>query len=360
MIALFEAYPALAERLPHVRLGDYPTPVQRLDRLGEVIGAPRLFVKRDDLSGRPYGGNKVRKLEFLLGRALECGADRVLTLGAAGSNHALATAIYSHRLGLECSSLLHQQPNARYVARNLLFAKRSGARLEPVTSDRVAARIRRHGAFPIPMGGSSVLGTLGFVNAGFELASQMRRDELPAPERIYVALGTMGTAVGLTLGLRAAGHDTRIVAVRVVTERIANPARFRRLYRNANRLLRRLDPTFPLCPLDGVDLRDEFFGGTYALFTPAGMRAVALAREHASLTLEGTYTGKTFAALLADLQDSSLRDAPVLFWNTVNSRPFPADLDEEDYHELPGELHRYFEDPVQPLDESIPPCLTEG
>ncbi|MGH8495803.1 MAG: 1-aminocyclopropane-1-carboxylate deaminase/D-cysteine desulfhydrase [Gammaproteobacteria bacterium] len=349
MIALFEAHPELAERLPRVALGDFPTPVQRLERLGD--GRCELFVKRDDLSAEPYGGNKVRKLEFLLGRAVACGAKRVQTLGAAGSNHALATAIYARRLGLECTSLLYHQPVARYVARNLLFAKRSGATLELAANDLAAAGMRLRGSFHIPMGGSSVLGAIGFVNAGFELAAQVRRDELPRPQWIYVALGTMGTAAGLLLGLRAAGLDTRVVAVRVVAERIASPARLRRLYRNTNRLLHRLDPAFPRCPFEGIEIREEFFGGKYARFTPEGMRAVALARDRASLALEGTYTGKTFAALLEDLRNPSMRDQVIVFWNTFNSRPFPADLAEEDYRELPEGLHRYFEEPAQLLDD---------
>lgn len=354
MIALFEAYPGLAERLPQVRLGDFPTPVQRLERLGEDISAPRLFVKRDDMSARAYGGNKIRKLEFLLGRALQRGADRVLTVGAAGSNHALATAIFASGLGLESTSVLYHQPNARQVARNLLFAKRCGARFELADSARAAGSMRPRSSFNIPMGGSSILGTIGFVNAGLELAAQVRRGELPPPQRIYVALGTMGTAAGLALGLLAAGLDTTVIAVRVVAPYIANPQKFARLYRNTGRLLRRLDVSFPDCPLEGVEFRDEFFGGKYALFTPEGMRAVAMAREH-GLELEGTYTGKAFAALLEDLKSPALRDEAILFWNTYNSRPFPNDLDNEDYRELPGGLHRYFEEPVQPLDKSILP-----
>ncbi|MBA3562481.1 MAG: pyridoxal-phosphate dependent enzyme [Gammaproteobacteria bacterium] len=350
MIALFEAYPGLAGRLPYVGLGEFPTPVHSLERLGDAVGARKLFVKRDDVSALRYGGNKVRKLEFLLGRARQGGADHVLTLGAAGSNHALATAIYAGGLGLASTSVLYHQPNGRYVARNLLFAKRCGARLEVAASDRAAGRVRPHGSFNIPLGGSSILGTVGFVSAGLELAAQVLRGELPPPQRLYVALGTMGTAAGLALGLRAAGLETKIVAVRVVAERIANRARLARLYRNVNRLLSRLDPAFPPCPLAGIELRDEFYGEKYALFTPEGMRAVALAREHESLSLEGTYTGKAFAALLEDMKRPSLRDETILFWNTYNSRPFPHDLDEEDYRELPGELHRYFEEPVQPLD----------
>ncbi|CAN5207123.1 pyridoxal-phosphate dependent enzyme [soil metagenome] len=351
MIALFESYPLLAERLPHVSLGNFPTPVQKLDRLSATIGASVLYAKRDDLSAVPYGGNKVRKLEFLLGRALQRGAEHVLTVGAAGSNHALATAVYARKTGLRTTALLYHQPNTRLVSRNLLYGHRCGAHIEMAADDRAAAATRRRGLYRIPMGGSSILGTIGFVSAGLELASQVRRAEIPPPRRIYVALGTMGTAAGLLLGLRAAKLDATVVAVRVVPSRIANPRAFACLYRNTGRLLRRLDDSFPDCPLAGIEFRDELFGEGYASFTPEGMRAVAMAREHAGLSLEGTYTGKAFAALLADMHEPAVRDQPILFWNTYNSHPFPADLNEQDYRELPTGLHRYFEEPTQPLDE---------
>ena len=351
MIELFATWPALARRLPHSPLADLPTPVRPLTRLGAEIGVPGLYVKEDDASARPYGGNKVRKLEFLLGRAVACGAERVQTVGAAGSNHALATAIYARQLGLASTLLLYHQPNAGYVARNLLMGRRHGARLELARSDRAAAAQRPRGVFNIPMGGSSTLGTIGFVNAGLELAAQVRRGELPEPARVYVALGTMGTAVGLLLGLRAAGLRSTLVAVRVVPPHVASPQKFARLHRNTGRLLRRLEPSFPDTPPAGVEFRDGFFGDQYARFTAEGMHAVALAREHEEIALEGTYTGKALAALLDDAQRSQeLRAGTVLFWNTVNSMPFPADLMHDDYRRLPPALHRYFEEPVQPLD----------
>ena len=351
MIELFATWPALARRLPYSALAEIPTPVQRLAHLGAHIGMPGLYVKRDDLSARPYGGNKVRKLEFLLGRALACGAARVQTVGAAGSNHALATAIYARQLGLASTLLLYHQPIARYVGRNLLMARRQGASLELAASDRAAAAQRPRGVFNIPMGGSSTLGTLGFVNAGLELAAQVRRGELPEPARVYLALGTMGTAAGLLLGLRAGGLRSVLVAVRVVPPHVASPQKFARLHRNTLRLLRRLEPSFPPAPLEGIEFRDEFFGDRYARFTVEGMRAVALAREHEGLSLEGTYTGKALAALLDDARRSRERRAsPALFWNTVNSVAFPADLMQDDYRSLPPALHRYFVEPVQPLD----------
>jgi hypothetical protein len=126
---LFRKFPALQAKLPHVSLGLFPTPVEKADRLGAAIGLDRVYMKRDDLSGTVYGGNKIRMLEFLLGGALRANAKEVVTLGYAGSNHALALAIYADKLGLKCSSYLLPQANAHYVRRNLLACYRHHARL---------------------------------------------------------------------------------------------------------------------------------------------------------------------------------------------------------------------------------------
>jgi D-cysteine desulfhydrase len=129
MIPLFKQYPLLREKLPYVSLGEFPTPVQKLDRIGRDLGMSRLYIKRDDLSGRIYGGNKVRKLEFLLGNTLKANAKEVMTFGGAGSNHALATAIYARQIGLKGISMLMPQPNAHCVRRNLLIGYHCGAEL---------------------------------------------------------------------------------------------------------------------------------------------------------------------------------------------------------------------------------------
>ena len=128
---LFARYPGMYGVLPHVSLGTLPTPVERLQTLEQVLGVSdtRLYVKRDDLSGRPYGGNKVRKLEFLLARAAQQGYKEVLTFGGAGSNHALATGLYARQMGLQSISMLIPQPNAQGVRTNLLMSLHAGIEL---------------------------------------------------------------------------------------------------------------------------------------------------------------------------------------------------------------------------------------
>ena len=332
-------------------------------RLGGALELEHLYVKRDDLSGALYGGNKVRKLEFLLGKALEEGRKAVLTFGGAGSNHALATAIYAREVGLRSVSMLVPQPNAQSVRRNLLMSFQAGAELHYSRSmSRVAVAAlyqccrhrQRDGVFPmlIPPGGSSPVGMIGFVNAALELAHQVEAGDLPEPDRVYAASGTMGTAIGLLLGLKAAGLRSRVVAVRVTAPQFSSLRKARRFFRAANTLLHKADPSFPVMafPESDFEFRHEFYGEQYGLYTEVGLRAVQRVQEAENIKLEGTYTGKTFAALLADAEAGRLRDKTVVFWDTYNSRDLTAEIADVDYHALPPAFHRYFEEEVQPLD----------
>ncbi len=351
MISLFTRFPGLGQALPHVPLADLPTPVEDAGPVGRC----RMWVKRDDLTGRLYGGNKLRKLEFLLGDALRKGHERVFTFGVAGSNHALATSVYAAALGLESMPLLTPQTNAAYTRRNLLVQMHAGARLRhfPREPDAERAgslleRVARRPAMRIKGGGSSPLGTVGYVNAGLELADQIRAGECPLPGAIFVALGTMGTAAGLSLGLRAAGLDVPVVMIRVVRDTIGNATAWRRLYAATADGLRGLDPRFPKLTAARPDIRHDYIGPGYARFTPEGMDAVAWAAGEKGLKLEGTYTGKAMAALRDAA--ASMKGKTLLYWNTYNSRPLPAPALERDWRDLPGDFHTYFTRPLQPLD----------
>jgi 1-aminocyclopropane-1-carboxylate deaminase/D-cysteine desulfhydrase-like pyridoxal-dependent ACC family enzyme len=363
-IPLFSAYPGLKDALPYMPLGNLPTPIDRLYELESVLHGGSLYVKRDDLSGHIYGGNKVRKLEFLLGRACASARKAVLTFGCAGSNHALATAIYARQAGLDAISILLPQPNARTVRRNLMAGWHAGADLHHYLDGKSAAlgtlhQLRRRrlsdGRYPevIAPGGSSPLGALGFVNAAFELKAQIGVGEMPEPDLIYVASGTMGTVVGLTLGLEAAGLKSRIVAVRVTSPPYTSLEKAHRLFDKTNALLQKADPSFPILtfPEQRFCLRDEFLGERYALYTKDSVQAKKQVNDTEGLNLEGTYTGKAMACLLADAAKGALQDKTVLFWNTYNSQPFDTAMDTLDYHALPEAFHHYFEEDVQPLDQ---------
>jgi len=370
VIPLFEQYPLLREKIAYVPLGEFPTPVQKLERLGVKLGLSQLYIKRDDLSGKDYGGNKPRKLEFILGDALRSGVRDVIAFGGAGSNHALATAIYGRQVGLKSISMLMPQPNAQYVRSNLLMSHYCGAELHSCGAELGSLRnmplvylatvyqlLRcrlKSSCFPqlIPPGGSSPLGVAGFVNAALELRKQITNGEMPDPEYIYVACGTMGTAAGLILGLRAAKLNSRVVSVRVTSEKIVNTKGMIKLINKTDSLLHSLDASFPRFEFSAadVDIRHNYFGKRYALFTKEGMEAVSLMRECEGIKLDGTYTGKTLATLIDDAKSGSLKGSTVLFWNTLNSRDFSDVISSIDYHSLPHDFHRYFQAEVQTLD----------
>ena len=200
------------------------------------------------------------------------------------------------------------------------------------------------------MGGTSPLGVAGFVNAAFELKEQIDQGLLPEPDLIYVALGSMGTATGLSLGLTAVGMKTKIIAVRVVSQTTGNKTKAMALFHETNALLHQADPSFKIFdfPEDRFEIREEFFGPGYAVFTKQGLDAVKLVDQTEGVKLEGTYTGKAFAALIADSVAGSLKGKNILFWNTHNARDITNIVNEIDYHKLAKPLHRYFEKPVQP------------
>jgi len=361
-LPLFDAYPVLRENIPYQPVAHLPTPVEPLSQLSEALGGD-VWIKCDDRSGYLYGGNKVRKLGFLLAAASKDGCKTVLTFGAAGSNHALATAIYAKEMGLNTISMLVPQPNAHTVRRNLLRHHLAGAELHhhlgithvaAATAYQFALRGARDGQFPrvIPTGGSSPTGILGFVNAAFELQQQVEQGALPKPDTIYVPSGTMGTAVGLALGLRLAGLDTEVQAIRVTAERFSNAERGRKLFQATHRALTENGAQIPALSLEdsGLRLRDGFFGKQYALYTEEGVAAMRRLEEAEGVKLEGTYTGKALAALFADAEAGALRGKTTLFWNTYNSVDQTDMIEGLDYHHLPEPFHRYFEQPVQPLD----------
>ena len=341
-------FPGLEAALGRMPLAELPTPVS-LATLDSLSNPRQIAIKRDDLTGRRYGGNKVRKLEYLLYRARQRGAKRVATFGAIGSNHAVATALCAIEAGFECTCLLAHQSLKPGLGRALRIHQTVGTEVVALSGDRRkrVATMRRtlqgRGVFAIPMGGSSWLGTMGFVNAGLELKAQIDAGACPLPARVYVAFGTMGTAVGMALGMAMAGLETEVHAVRVTDTAYASEAAAKRLMAKTALLMRRLDPEIPadLATRARLVYRHEFFGDGYGVSNPETERAIEIARDELELGLESTYTGKAMRALLADLRSGY--DRPVLFWNTYNSRPIEVDDDlQPDFSVIPKEFQRYF------------------
>ncbi len=363
MLPIFKAYPELAENLPHIALGVFPTPVFHLKRLGNHLGTDCLYLKQDGESGAIYGGNKIRKLEFILADALKKKARTVLTFGYAGSNHALATSIYAKQAGIGSMSVLLKQPNALYVRRNLLMGLAHGAEIGHYANELVAylpvifrllKKRFENGKFPhiIPPGGSSPLGVIGYVNAAYELKQQVEDALIPEPDVIFVPMGTMGTAAGLALGLKACEMKTKVISVRVTDTKYGNEKKFVSLFEKTRSLISAAAPSFPNIRIEAGDIHilHGFFGEQYARFTEPGAAAIDLVYRLENIRLEGTYTGKTMAALISHIQRRDEKNSVVLFWNTYNARDFSDAIKILDYRKLPHGCHPYFESDVQPLD----------
>src|SRR5258707_1497248 len=262
MIPLFDRYPRLAESLPRVALCDLPTPVRRLERLGAALHLPHLYVKRDDLTALLFGGNKVRALEFLFGRARERRAKRVVAVGLAGTSMALATTLYAKQLGLACTALLLSATTTEEARRNLRYLRWLDADIHPMKRNPFTLlRILLHcwrldGTLPTLFNPSSPVGISGYVNAGFELAQQVEQGVLPEPDRIYLALGLQGTAVGLSVGVRATGLKSQVVCVssHASSDDQHTKARMVKRFRKANAYLRRHDPSFPFVELAAEEI----------------------------------------------------------------------------------------------------------
>jgi D-cysteine desulfhydrase len=245
--------------------------------------------------------------------------------------------------------MLLPQPGYASVREALLAEIGCGATIRLCASaasgERAARRLLLAGGdrrepYVIPMGGTSPLGNVAFVNAAFELRRDVERGLLPEPDVVYLAMGTMGSAAGLALGFAALGMKTRVVAVRASSPGTSSAAGLAAAIVATRDHLRGLDPSFPSVDPGScaVTIAGGQLGRGYALPTKKGLAAIDLARDRAGLALEPTYTGKALAALIDDA--ASLSDRVVLFWNSQSSRPL--DVAKGDSHALPAAFQGYF------------------
>lgn len=305
--ALIKRWPGLA-RLPREPLLEGPTPFRRLE--GGPLGEAVVWVKDDGQTASSYGGNKVRKLEYLFGDARMRGREVLLTAGAFGSHHVLATAIHGARSGFEVEAVLSPQPITAHVVDNVRADLAAGATLHPQASGAglATAGVTRYVAlsragrrpYPIGIGGSTPRGVLGYVAGALELISDLEASGTE-PDAIYLAYGSGGTAAGLAIGLAAVGRSIPIVAVRVVDRAIANSFALGALITATTRQLRRLDPRFPNVAQRArrlVRVLGEELGPGYGRSTERSEAALRDAGAR-GLWLDATYTAKAFAALQA-------------------------------------------------------------
>ena len=323
----------MIESIPHLSLGNFPTPVQRLSNLERALGLESLWIKRDDLSGPLGGGNKVRKLEYMFAAA-QAHTKRnerqtLFTIGPTGSNHVRATAVYGKASGFHVECLLFKQPPTEYSETNYRTICEQADQVHEV--QHMHTMFARYGyeqmktmlgigaeRYFIAAGGSSPLGSVGYVKAVSELKSQIEEGILPEPRFIFVPVGTCGTIAGLIVGVRLAGLRTQIVGVRVADWVVANSWAISRMVKRTLRLIGAVDVDY-INPRR-IELWHDDFGKGYAIPTEAGTRAVALMAECEGIRLENTYTGKTLAGLVHYIKAQECEGEPILFWHTYGGR----------------------------------------
>lgn len=316
-------YPTLTRRLQALQplaLGHLPTPLAPLPRLSQALGGPELWIKRDDLTGLGLGGNKVRKLTFLLAEALRQQADVIMTTGAQQSNHARQTAAAAAVLGLPCVLVLRGDPppkaEGNYLLDLLLGAEiRWAGECSPLKALHAEAETLRHEGrrpYVITYGGSSALGACGFVAAMIEVTAQARALNLDF-DAIVFASSSGGTQAGLAVGARALDFPGRITGVS-----IAEPAESFRcdLATLAAETTALLGLDFILDSAD-FDVRDAYLGQGYGIVTDVEREAIRLAARTEGLFVDPVYTGRALGGLM-DLfrQGEFTASQRVLFWHT--------------------------------------------
>lgn len=292
--------------LPRVPFLSGPTPLVPAKRLSEALGGPQIWLKRDDLTPVGLGGNKVRKLEYLIADALHSGADLVVTAGAAQSNHCAQTAAACNRVGLDCMVILRGDPGTP-TAGNILVDRLMGAevRFVPMDMDErnvVAASVVEEllaaGRKPylVPVGGSNGLGVIGYAQALFELVEQAAALDL-APSAIVSASGSGGTQAGLVLATEALGRPFSVHGISVRADRDTLAARVAGLSNEGAALVEG-----PTVSAADVLVHDGYVGAGYGELTDASLEAIRMAARLEGLVLDPVYTGKAMSGLIGEIR----------------------------------------------------------
>lgn len=297
----------LLSRFPRVALAHLPTPLEFLPRLTDHLGGPRIYVKRDDCTGLGTGGNKTRKLEFLLGAALAEGADTVITQGAVQSNHARQTAAAAARLGLRCELVFEKRVEkageAYLNSGNVLLDRLFGARIREVARDSdmdaaletVAEEQRREGRSPyvIPGGGSNPVGALGYVDCAQELVEQANRQGLVIDHVVH-ATGSAGTQAGLLVGLKANNCRIPVTGIGVNVDRQTQE---QRVFALAQRTAA-FTGSPGIVERDDVVCNCDYVGPGYGIPTAAMNDALLLLARLEGLLFDPVYSGKALAGMI--------------------------------------------------------------
>jgi L-cysteate sulfo-lyase len=312
-------------RFPRARFAHLPTPLEAMPRLSAELGGPRLFVKRDDCTGLAGGGNKTRKLEFLLGEALAQGADTLVTQGAVQSNHVRQTAAAAARYGLACEVILEERTSSEAVdytnSGNVLLDRLLGAKIRNVPGGtdmnaelaKSAEEICARGGKPYVIlgGGSNPVGALGYVDCAIELVRQADAQGLVI-DRIVTATGSAGTHAGLVAGLALIGADIPILGIGVRAPKETQEANVHKLavetaalFGHEDRIAREM--TVADC---------DYVGAGYGLIDEAVIDALKLAARTEGLLLDPVYSGKAMKGMIALARQGAFKDETVVFLHT--------------------------------------------
>lgn len=366
---ILKALPALQNKIPHISLGKFPTPVKKLPNLGNYLGVKSIYFKDDGLCSEKFGGNKVRKLEFLLSDAIYSGAKSIITIGDAGSNCVAATLISSKLVGFnDVYCVLGPQLNTSYLRRNLLLDLFYGGIIDYHDSDeefasavlKLGEELRNYGKPPyiVSWGGSCPIGFLGYMNAAFELKEQIASGLLPEPDYIYLPLGSTGTAGGFFLGAKLAGLKGKLIPVAISGKKgdaYIRTIQLAKFINEAIEFFTKLDPSFPIKPILPSELehRENFANCTYAQVTEDVAATLKKLSELEGINLEGTYTGKSLTAMVSEIITKDFKDKNILFWNTFCYGKFEEITNKVSYKNLPAGLHKYFETDIQQYDAGL-------
>ena len=311
------------ETLPRFLLAQLPTPVERLERLSRELGGPELLIKRDDQTGLAFGGNKTRKLEFLVGQALEQGADTLVTAGAAQSNHCRQTAAAAVKAGLKCELVLNGKkpefPNGNLLLDELLGAKCHWIELpeRPVRLSKLPEQLRAEGRKPyvIGVGGSNGVGATGYVLAMIELAEQLRATQHDV-DHIVFASSSGGTQAGMVLGARVAEFGGQLHGVSIDKDDRERGNYEEEVTQIGNECGQCIRSDVRLAKQD-IKVIYGYTGGGYGVVSNLEREAIRLMARSEGIILDPVYTGRAFGALV-DLIGKGVfkRGETVLFWHT--------------------------------------------
>jgi D-cysteine desulfhydrase family pyridoxal phosphate-dependent enzyme len=311
------------EKLPRCRFAHLPTPVEELTSLSRTLGGPKLLIKRDDQTGLALGGNKTRKLEFILGDALDKNADTLITLGAAQSNHCRQTAAAAARMGLRCELLLNGKkpdlPNG-----NLFLNELFGAKIHWIDRSQRAAKaqelaeqLRKDGRHPylIPVGGSNAVGAVGYVTAMIELFEQLKAKQLRVDHLVFGS-SSGGTQAGMVVGARAAGFTGQLLGIGIDKDESDNGPYEQELADIANETATRIGLNAQFNPADFKVVRG-YMGGGYGVVGQLEREAIRTLAQEEGILLDPVYAGRAFGAMLDLIRKKTFgENETVLFWHT--------------------------------------------